>query len=174
MIQDIMPTLSRLLTYSDTKIVENTCRALSRIVDWAHNHEFFDSIVTLELVEALIHLTKSFCSSVSANMSVLPMLIRMLSTIGKARISLAISMVPGCVSIVSLLFSGKEKEIEKTDSFVLMESLSCLSQDVILSLLDWILMIFPPLSSQWSFDVELESTLDVNVHDSSNEYLLFF
>ncbi|TPX62066.1 hypothetical protein PhCBS80983_g00610 [Powellomyces hirtus] len=54
-VKEVIPTLERLLGYSDTKLVEQTVRALDRIVDWAWKDQpKLESIITPGLLQTIV------------------------------------------------------------------------------------------------------------------------
>ncbi|KAI8909282.1 hypothetical protein DFJ77DRAFT_433488 [Powellomyces hirtus] len=112
-VKEVIPTLERLLGYSDTKLVEQTVRALDRIVDWAWKDQTkLESIITPGLLQTIVGAINlngmSGTSGAGAIPSVFTKLVKLVVNVANGSPKLATSLLVdhGIVDVLKNYLTG--------------------------------------------------------------------
>ncbi|KAJ3019883.1 Ubiquitin fusion degradation protein 4 [Thoreauomyces humboldtii] len=140
-VREVVPILERLLSYGDNKIVEQTVRALDRIVDWSWkncNHlEGFVSISLLKTIVTIIDPNGGQDAGGAALPSVFAKLVKLVTSVAKGSPTLGTYLITdlGIVDVIKnyltggLVISDSLVDAEETD----METISTAVTEVVVT-----------------------------------------
>lgn len=172
---EIIPILERLLSYSDSKVLESTTRAISRIVEWAAKSltDEFEDIIPKSLVQAVRNVSAPNSSCINSPL-IMTILIKILACTAKASHKYAGLLVSEFDVFPHILHSLSGSD-PKEGSII--SSITNQSPDYIVGILALASNILPDLPNEgiWSLDLPLvedcktsdQSVLRLNAFDSS-------
>ncbi|KAJ3327447.1 Ubiquitin fusion degradation protein 4, partial [Blyttiomyces sp. JEL0837] len=164
MVKEVVPVLNRLLQYSDTKLVEQTIRCVSRIVDWCYKSEtHLESLVSSELLSSIVSLISPTLSSSavgSGDPVLFTPLVKILANVCKGSAKLTIELIKE-KNIIDILYgyltnggqgSGSWAEDVQRLSTAVMTVIVNRPSDQVLEVLTLLCELLPtlPKSALWS------------------------
>ncbi|KAI8590591.1 hypothetical protein BDZ88DRAFT_394414 [Geranomyces variabilis] len=119
-VNEVIPILERLLSYADTKLVDQTVRALDRIVDWSwKSQDRLESLVTPSLLQTVVRIINLSGSTAvgSAIPPVFTKLVKLVVNVAKGSPKLATSLLVelDIVQMIKNYLTGGLEILQPTD-----------------------------------------------------------
>lgn len=169
----MMPVLRNVLTYSDRKLVEQACLAITGVVDsYRHHPDKLEALLTGELLTAVAALMVPGATNAQVDASTHPKILKLLSTAAKSSPEIAMNLIEMNIAntIYQLLtgvsqpseeegIAGIKKHLDEDDMLVL-NNLVHRSKDVVQETLNLVHELMPALPKgllsllQWKFPAE--------------------
>lgn len=157
-VRDMMPVLRNVLTYSDRKLVEQACLAITGVVEsYRHHPDKLEVLLTPELLEAIAQLMVPGATDAQVDASTHPKILKLLGTAAKSSPEIASNLIERNIAntIYQLLtgvsppplaegIAGIKKHLEEDDMLVL-NNLVHRSKDVVQETLALVHELMPAL-----------------------------
>jgi E3 ubiquitin-protein ligase TRIP12 len=171
-VRDMMPVLRNVLTYSDRKLVEQACLAITGVVDsYRHHPDKLEALLTGELLTAVAALMVPGATNAQIDASTHPKILKLLSTAAKSSPEIAMNLIEMNIAntIYQLLtgvsqpseeegIAGIRKHLQEDDMLVL-NNLVHRSKDVVQETLNLVHELMPALPKGKFVVVRLEKRL---------------
>lgn len=164
-VQEIVPILTNTITYSDQRVVEQSCLCWLRLVkSFKHQRESLEAIVSQDLLKTIVGFIAGSGSSNSISPQVFSSLMQFLSMVAKSSPTLRLQLLNE--NIIDILFhiltGSAPPPAEDYQSTIVVSSIATKSNNSIFEILDILVGLLPDLPTDGVFNMKTPVALDAN------------
>ncbi|KAI8576516.1 hypothetical protein K450DRAFT_256549 [Umbelopsis ramanniana AG] len=161
-VQDIVPILTNTITYSDQRVVEQSCLCWLRLAkSFKNQRESLEAIVSEDLLKTMVGFIAGSGSSNSIGPQVFSSLMQFLSIVAKSSPTLRIKLLSE--NIIDILFhiltGGVAPPTEDLQSTIVVSSIAPKSNNAIFEILDILVGLLPDLPTDGIFSTKPQALL---------------
>lgn len=164
-VKEAMPILRNVLSYSDRKLVEQACLAITRVVEsYRHHPEKLETLLTADLLTAITALLVPGSANSTIEASTQPKILKLLGTAAKSSPDIAVSLIEmNIANIIYQLLTGTPPPLESAgiegirrhldnDDMLVLNNLVHRSKDLVQETLSLTSELMPALPKDGIFD----------------------
>jgi E3 ubiquitin-protein ligase TRIP12 len=161
-VQEIVPILTNTITYSDQRVVEQSCLCWLRLAkSFKHQRESLEAIVSEDLLKTMVGFIAGSGSSNSVGPQVFSSLMQFLGIVAKSSPTLRVKLLSE--NVVDILFhiltGGVAPPTEDLQSTIVVSSIAPKSNNAIFEILDILVGLLPDLPSEGIFSTKPQPLL---------------
>lgn len=156
-VQDIVPILTNTITYSDQRVVEQSCLCWLRLAkSFKHQRESLEAIVSEDLLKTMVGFIVGSGSSNSVGPQVFSSLMQFLSMVAKSSPTLRLQLLnENIIDILFHILTGSvPPPAEDLQSTVVISSIAAKSNNSIFEILDILVGLLPDLPTDGVFSMK--------------------
>ncbi|KAI9280212.1 hypothetical protein BC943DRAFT_283384 [Umbelopsis sp. AD052] len=159
---EIVPILTNTITYSDQRVVEQSCLCWLRLAkSFKHQRESLEAIISEDLLKTIVGFIAGSGSSNSVGPQVFSSLMQFLSIVAKSSPTLRIKLLSE--NVIDILFhiltGGVAPPTEDLQSTVVVSSIAPKSNNAIFEILDILVGLLPDLPTEGIFSTKPQPLL---------------